>query len=209
MTDLLALLGDVRIVPVVVIDDAKSAGALGEATKAGGIRVLEVTFRTDAAPAAIDTLSRDPELLIGAGTVINAGQVDAAFAAGAKFVVSPGFKLDIVERAQQLGLPVLPGVANASDILQALAAGIDLVKFFPADVLGGVKALKSYSAPFPALRFVPTGGIGSDNALDYLALGQVAAIGGSWMVPRTAIQNGDFDTITSLVSQAVALVKGT
>ncbi|MDR3070792.1 MAG: bifunctional 4-hydroxy-2-oxoglutarate aldolase/2-dehydro-3-deoxy-phosphogluconate aldolase [Propionibacteriaceae bacterium] len=208
MNDLIDRLEKLRVVPVVVIDDANAAQELGQAVLQGGLPVLEVTFRTQAAPSAIKILSQNPELFVGAGTVLNADQVDTAVQAGASFIVSPGFSLAVINRCRELGVPVLPGVATASDMMAAIAAGVEIVKFFPAGTLGGPGAIKDYAAPFPGIRFVPTGGITTQNVAQYLSIPQVLAVGGSWMVPRSAIAEGDFAKIATLVSQTVTQVRG-
>lgn len=197
-------LTDWRILPVVVINDAARASALGEALVAGGIPVAEVTFRTDAAVAAIRAMASNSELLVGAGTVLTSGQVDRAAEAGARFIVSPGFSLDVVRRAQEHGLPIFPGAVTPTEIIAALDAGLTTLKFFPANIYGGPAALKALGAPFPQVRFIPTGGVSPANVAEYLALPNVAAVGGSWMVPAHAIHAGDFNTIERLCREAGA-----
>lgn len=199
-------LAALRVVPVVVLDRAQDAAPLGRALLAGGLPCAEVTFRTPAAAEAIRELAADPRLLVGAGTVVRADQVDIAVAAGAAFVVSPGFSLAVVRRCQQVGVPVLPGVATPSEVMMALDAGLAAVKFFPAEANGGVSALKALSAPFGGMRFVPTGGITAGNLSAYLAVSSVLAVGGSWMVAPALIAAGDFDEVARLTSEAVALV---
>jgi 2-dehydro-3-deoxyphosphogluconate aldolase / (4S)-4-hydroxy-2-oxoglutarate aldolase len=191
------------LIPVAVIDDHAAAAPLGRALAAAGGRVIEVTFRTAAAERAIADLVEDETLLVGAGTVIRPQQVDAAHAAGARFIVSPGFDLRVVERCLELGLPVVPGVASASEIMAALAAGLPLVKLFPAEASGGLALLRALHAPFPDVRFIPTGGLTAENAPGYLQLPYVAAIGGSWMVAPSLIATGDFDAITRLTAAAL------
>lgn len=191
---------------MVVLDRAQDAAPLGRALLAGGLPCAEVTFRTPAAAEAIRELAADPRLLVGAGTVVRADQVDIAVAAGAAFVVSPGFSLAVVRRCQQVGVPVLPGVATPSEVMMALDAGLAAVKFFPAEANGGVSALKALSAPFGGMRFVPTGGITAGNLSAYLAVSSVLAVGGSWMVAPALIAAGDFDEVARLTSEAVALV---
>lgn len=198
-------LEDARIIPVVVLHDAARAAGLGEALVAGNVPIAEVTFRTDAAAASIRAMSANPDLLVGAGTVVTTEQVDRAADAGARFIVSPGFSAPVVERCQQIGLPVIPGAVTPSDIMAILATGLRLIKFFPASVYGGLKAIKALSAPFPQVRFVPTGGINADNMTEWLANPAVAAIGGSWMVPAEAVDAGDFDTVRGLCATAAAV----
>lgn len=192
-----------RIVPVVVCSDAARAHDLGQALVDGGLPVAEVTFRTDAALATLESMAARGDLVVGAGTVIDPAQVDRAADAGATFVVSPGLSVPVVERAQELGLDVLPGTATPGEIMQALALGLTTTKFFPASVYGGHRAIKALAAPFPQLSFVPTGGVGPDNLADYLALPCVPAVGGSWMVPPATVDAGDFEAITRLTRSAV------
>jgi 2-dehydro-3-deoxyphosphogluconate aldolase/(4S)-4-hydroxy-2-oxoglutarate aldolase len=197
-----------RIIPVVVIDDVAQAGKLGAALVAGGLPVAEVTFRTPAAQAALAELATDPRLLVGAGTVTTVAQVDQAVQAGARFVVSPGFSAAVVAHCQQLGVPVLPGVATATELMAALDAGVRLVKFFPAQTLGGVAALRALAAPFPGVGFVPTGGITADLLGGYLAEKSVVAVGGSWMVDKALLAAGDFDQVSARSAAAVAVAAG-
>ncbi len=197
-----------RLVPVVVIDQADRAESLGEALVAGGIPVAEVTFRTDAAPEAIRRMSANGYLLVGAGTVLTVDQVDEAVDAGAQFIVSPGFSAAVVLRAQQHGLPVFPGAVTPTEIMAALDLGLTTLKFFPANLYGGPAALRALGAPFPQVRFIPTGGVSVDNLETYLSLPNVAAVGGSWMVPVDVIDAGDMATIQRLCAEASAAVTG-
>jgi len=195
-----------RVVPVVVVDDAAQGVLVASALRDGGLPVAEVTFRTAGARAAIEAIARDvPDVLVGAGTVVTAAQVDEAVDAGARFLVSPGLSAGVVRRAQELGVPVVPGVATPSDVIAALDLGLDVVKLFPANVVGGPAAVKAFSAPFPGLRFVPTGGVSAANLLDYLALPAVLAAGGSWMVDAALVRAGDTAEITRRTREAVAL----
>lgn len=194
-----------RIVPVVVIDNPEHAVPLGRALLDGGLRIIEVTYRTAGAQAALTALKDLPDLVVGAGTVVRPDQVDSAAAAGAQFLVSPGLSTEVVQRAQAAGLPILPGVATPSDIMTALALGLQTVKFFPAATLGGPSAITAMSAPFPGLRFVPTGGISAATVGDYLSLPAVLAAGGSWMVDRSLIEAEDWAEITRRTAEAVAL----
>ena len=203
--ELLNRIAQARLVPVVVLDDAAQADPLAEALVAGGLPVAEVTFRTSAAPAAIESMAGRGDILVGAGTVLTPAQVDAAVDAGAAYIVSPGFSPEVVARCQERGVLPLPGAVTATEIQAALAAGLEAVKFFPAETSGGAKAIKALSAPFAGVKFVPTGGINTANLAEYTALPSVLAIGGSWMVPRSAVNDGDFDTITTLTREAVAL----
>ncbi|UKJ64185.1 bifunctional 4-hydroxy-2-oxoglutarate aldolase/2-dehydro-3-deoxy-phosphogluconate aldolase [Cellulosimicrobium cellulans] len=195
-----------RVVPVVVVDDAEQGVLVASALRDGGLPVAEVTFRTAGARAAIEAIAREvPDVLVGAGTVVDAAQVDEAVEAGARFLVSPGLSAAVVRRAQEVGVPVLPGVATPSDVIAALDLGLDAVKLFPANVVGGPAAVKAFSAPFPGLRFVPTGGVSAANLLDYLALPSVLAAGGSWMVDAALVRAGDTAEITRRTREAVEL----
>lgn len=194
----------VRIVPVVVLNDAKDAEPLGRALMAGGLPVAEVTFRTAAAADSIRAMSAVDGLIVGAGTVLNPGQVAQAVDAGAQFIVSPGLRRDVVLAAQAAGIPVLPGAVTPSEIMAAQELGLDTVKFFPANVYGGAAAIKALSAPFGDMRFVPTGGVSVGNLSDYLSLRCVPAVGGSWMVPVDLISEGAFDRVSELCRDAVA-----
>jgi 2-dehydro-3-deoxyphosphogluconate aldolase/(4S)-4-hydroxy-2-oxoglutarate aldolase len=204
MQDFRTTLGSHRLVPVVVLDDAARAGALADALVAGGLPVAEVTFRTSAAPAAIGAIAERGDVIVGAGTVLNADQVDRAVAAGARFIVSPGYSPAVVERSLEHGVPVLPGATTATEVMMALHDGLDAVKFFPAGTSGGPKAIAALAAPFGDVAFVPTGGVGTANLADYLSLPCVTAVGGSWMVPRNLVNAGDRAEITRLVAAAVA-----
>ncbi len=193
-----------RIVPVVVLHDAKDAEPLGRALIAGGLPVAEVTFRTAAAVESIRAMSAIEGLIVGAGTVLTPAQVEQAVEAGASFVVSPGLRRDVVFAAKAAGIPVLPGAVTPSEIMAAQELGLDTVKFFPANVYGGAAAIKALSAPFGSMRFVPTGGVSVSNLSDYLSLGCVPAVGGSWMVPVDAIREGAFAQVSELCAGAVA-----
>lgn len=195
-----------RLVPVIVLQSAADAKTLGAALAAGGIKVAEVTLRTDAGIESIRAMADLPDFLVGAGTVVNAEQVDRAVDAGARFIVSPGLLPEVVLRAQELGVTVVPGTVTPSEIMQALSLGLDTLKFFPASIYGGAAALKALGAPFPQVRFIPTGGVSADNLADYLALPNVAAVGGSWMVSPSLIRAGRFDEISVLSRQAMAVV---
>lgn len=205
MSQLLAQAFDHRLIPVVVLDEVGQAEGLADALVSGGLPVAEVTFRTPAAPEAIAVMRQHEDLLVGAGTVLNIEQADRAISAGAQFVVSPGLDPAVVKHCQSLEVPVLPGAVTATEVQQALALGLSTVKFFPAETSGGARAIGALAAPFGQVSFVPTGGVGPKNLADYLALDCVAAVGGSWMVPRNLIAAGDFDAICALVKEAVAL----
>ncbi|HEU4808634.1 MAG TPA: bifunctional 4-hydroxy-2-oxoglutarate aldolase/2-dehydro-3-deoxy-phosphogluconate aldolase [Homoserinimonas sp.] len=197
-------LAAIRVVPVVVLDDPEHAEPLADALVAGGLPCAEVTFRTPAAEAAIRALAGRTDILVGAGTIVTAAQVDRAVDAGARFLVSPGIGHDVLRRASERDIPVLPGVATASEAQTAVAAGLGRVKFFPAETTGGVGMLSALSAPFPGLRFMPSGGVNLANVTGYLAHPAVFAVGGSWMVPRDRIATGDFDAIRRLTAETVA-----
>jgi 2-dehydro-3-deoxyphosphogluconate aldolase / (4S)-4-hydroxy-2-oxoglutarate aldolase len=197
-----------RIVPVVVIDDAAKAPDVAAALAAGGIHCAEITLRTPAGLAALASINGTSEFVLGAGTVLTPEQVTQCVDAGAEFIVSPGFDDAVVERAQELGVVALPGIATATEIQRALRAGLTEVKFFPADRLGGLGTISALAAPFPGLRFMPSGGVSPANAVEYLEHPAIFAIGGSWMVNRQAIADGDFDTLQRLSAEAIALVGG-
>ncbi|MGL4857601.1 MAG: bifunctional 4-hydroxy-2-oxoglutarate aldolase/2-dehydro-3-deoxy-phosphogluconate aldolase [Plesiomonas sp.] len=195
------------VVPVMVINHVADAVPMAKALADGGITVFEVTLRTDAALDAIRAIADAmPEAMIGAGTVINPEQYDAAVAAGAKFIISPGCTRELLDHAKQHSTPLIPGVATPSEVMQALAQGYTHLKFFPAEANGGVTALKAIAAPLPQVRFCPTGGVSPKNVHDYLSAKCVATIGGSWMLPADAIAAHDWATITRLSAEAVALV---
>ena len=195
-----------RIVPVVVLNDAANAAGLGDALVAGGLPVAEVTFRTAAAADSIKVLAKRDDILVGAGTVRSVAQVEQAVDAGAKFLVSPGLRADIVKRAQELGVPVLPGAVTPTEILAAEELGLKTVKFFPANVYGGAAAIKALSAPYGDISFIPTGGVSAANLGEFLALPCIPAVGGSWMVPAKAVDAGEFDKVESLTREAISLV---
>ena len=204
----LGRLGDLGVIPVVVIDDASRAAALGSALLSGGLPCAEVTLRTDTALDSLRALAENPDLLVGAGTVLRPAQVEAALQAGARYIVSPGFSASVVSECQRSGVPVLPGVATATEIQCALEAGLGAVKFFPAAASGGLAALKALAAPFRGVRFVPTGGITADALATYLAEPSVLAVGGSWLVSADLLAAQDFAQITELAAAAVRVVRG-
>ena len=203
--DVLSQLAANRLVPVVVLDDAKDADGLAGALVSGGLPVAEITFRTAAAEESIRVMAARGDVLVGAGTVLTVEQVDKAVAAGAHYIVSPGTNRAVVERAQEHGVLALPGAVTATEIQAALELGLTTVKFFPAGTSGGSKAISALAAPFGDVTFVPTGGVGVDNLHEYLSLKCIAAVGGSWMVPRNLVTAGDFDAVRVLVAQAVEL----
>jgi 2-dehydro-3-deoxyphosphogluconate aldolase/(4S)-4-hydroxy-2-oxoglutarate aldolase len=207
--DVLSALIAARLVPVVVLDDAADADGLAGALVAGGLPVAEVTFRTPAAQDSIRAMAARGDVLVGAGTVLTPAQVDQAVAAGARFVVSPGLSRAVVERCQEHGVLALPGAVTATEVQAALELGLNTVKFFPAGTSGGPAAIAALSGPFGGVQFVPTGGVGPGNLAQYLAIGAVAAVGGSWMVPRDRVKAGDFAAIRQLTADAVALALAT
>jgi 2-dehydro-3-deoxyphosphogluconate aldolase/(4S)-4-hydroxy-2-oxoglutarate aldolase len=206
MSDATARIEDIGIVPVIVLDDPDLAAPLADALAGGGLPCAEVTFRTPRAVEALTTMARDPRLLVGAGTVLTAGQVDAAVRAGAAYIVSPGYSREVVRACQDRSVPVIPGVATPTEIQMALQDGITLVKFFPAEAIGGPRTLSAMAAPFPGLRFIPTGGISPDNLQDYLMLPSVAAVAGTWMTSPGLISGHRWADVRRLAAEAVAAV---
>ena len=208
MSEVTEKLGEIGIIPVVAVDDAETAVPLGQALLEGGLPCAEITFRTAAAEDAIRNMSAAfPDILVGAGTVLTVAQAEQAAAAGAKFVVTPGFDAAVVDWCLANNLPITPGVMTPTDINQAIAKGLNILKFFPAEAAGGVKALKAIGGPYVGLKFIPTGGISADNLADYLSLPMVHACGGSFMVKKQLIADGQFDTIARLAQTAVNIVK--
>lgn len=208
MNDLFTKIGGIGIVPVIKLESARYALPLGKALLEGGLPVAEVTFRTSAAAEAIALLKKEyPALITGAGTVITIDQAEAAIAAGASFVVTPGFNPKIVDFCIERGVPIIPGINSPSQIEQGLERGLTLLKFFPAEASGGVKMLKALHGPYAEVSFVPTGGIDVANLEEYLRLPYVAAIGGTWMVKEDLIMSGQFDKIAYLCGEAIRLAK--
>jgi len=203
-----ARLRQLGIIPVVSIEQVESAIPLAEALLTGGLPCAEITFRTAAAEPAIRAISKTfPEILVGAGTVLNEEQAERAVHAGAKFIVSPGFSPAVVNYCLGRNIHVFPGVCTPTDIILALEAGLHILKFFPAEAFGGLKTLKALSPPFPNVEFIPTGGISAANLQEYLRFKKVLACGGSWMVKSELITEGKFDEIKSLTEEAVAIRK--
>ncbi|MDZ5662658.1 bifunctional 4-hydroxy-2-oxoglutarate aldolase/2-dehydro-3-deoxy-phosphogluconate aldolase [Nocardioides sp. S-58] len=199
------VLGGHRIVPVVVLDDPARADALGAALVEGGLPVAEATFRTPGAAAVLRRLAENADLVVGAGTVLTDRQVDEALEAGARFVVSPGLSAAVVRRCQDAGVPVVPGVATPTEVMQALDLGLDTVKFFPAEANGGLPTIKALAAAFPQVRFMPTGGITAESAPAYLAHPAVAAVGGSWMVAGDLLAAGRWDEVAARCAASTRL----
>ena len=194
------------VVPVVVLDDADDAAPLAEALIKGGLPCAEVTFRTEAAEESIRIMSEKyPDMLVGAGTVLTTEQVDRAVAAGAKFIVSPGFDPEIVDYCMQKNIPVFPGCVSPSEVAQAVKRGLKVVKFFPAEQAGGLAMLKAMAAPYTMLKFMPTGGINTKNLKEYLGFSKILCCGGSWMVKGDMIKNKEFDKITEMTREATEL----
>ncbi|KUO15151.1 bifunctional 4-hydroxy-2-oxoglutarate aldolase/2-dehydro-3-deoxy-phosphogluconate aldolase [Streptomyces dysideae] len=202
-TDLAPVLAGARVMPVLTVPSAATAGPLADALAAGGARCAEVTFRTSDAEQVLKEMAAHGGLAVGAGTVLTPEQVDRAVAAGARFVVSPGFDEAVVAKCRDLGVPVVPGIATATELMRALKAGLDTVKFFPAEPLGGIPMLRALAAPFPRARFVPTGGIGAPRLPAYLAAPAVLAVGGSWMATADHLRRGDYEEIRRLTAEAV------
>jgi len=200
---MIQLINEKRIVPVFAINDSSKAADLASALVAGGLPIAEITLRTPASIDAIKIAANNKELLVGAGSLRNSEDLKRAYDAGAKFAVSAGFSLSVAVEATRIGIPYFPGVATPTEILQAINEGISTLKFFPAETLGGVSAIKAMTAPFPGISFMPTGGISASNAKEYLALAPVVAVGGSWMVASKLIDDGDFESIISLTKEAV------
>lgn len=209
MNDTLVKLSQIGIVPVVALNDINDARPLAKALCDGGLPCAEVTFRTDCAEEAIRVMTTEfPQMFVGAGTVLTTEQVDRAVGAGAKFIVSPGLNPEVVKYCVDKNIPVTPGCANPSDIEQALAFGLDVVKIFPAEAIGGLKLIKSMAAPYVNMKFMPTGGINAKNLNDYLAYDRIVACGGSWMVSGDLVKAGKFDEITALTKEAVKNMLG-
>lgn len=202
-------IGELAIVPVVKIEKAEDALPLGRALIDGDLPIAEITFRTSAAEESIKTLAKElPELLVGAGTVLTVEQVKKAVSAGAKFIVSPGFNPKVVDYCLENSIIVTPGINNPTQIEMALERGINVVKFFPAEASGGLPLLKSMSAPYPGIKFIPTGGINQNNLSSYLSNNKVLACGGSWMVKPELISSGNFDEISRLTRETISIMLG-
>ena len=207
MTTLLDHLKQHRLVPVVAIDSAADAVPLADALSAGGLPVAEITFRTAAAEESIRAIAKAGRMLVGAGTVLNIETAQRAIDAGATFLVTPGFSPRIVEFCLARNIAIIPGAGSATDLQLASEMGVSTVKFFPAEAIGGLKTLKVLAAPFTGIKFMPTGGITSDNLKSYLEFPPVIACGGSWMVARETIAAKQFDTIRSITAKAVELAQ--
>lgn len=208
MNEVLMKIGQMGIVPVVVLNDVKNAVPLAQSLINGGLPCAEVTFRTEAAQQSIVEISKNfPQMFVGAGTVLTTEQVDRAVDAGAKFIVSPGFNPKVVEYCIKKGYPVTPGIMTPTELEMALEFGLDVVKFFPAENAGGLKMIKAMAAPYTKMKFMPTGGINPQNVREYLQCDKILACGGSWMVKGDLINNGNFAEIEKLTKEASQIVK--
>ena len=190
------------VVPVVVLDDVKDAVATAKALLAGGVDVMEITFRTAAADSIKAVAENCPDMLVGAGTVITLEQCKKAVECGAKFIVSPGFDEEVVRWCVERSVPITPGCVTPSEIMAAMKLGLTVVKFFPAGVYGGLSAMKALSGPFGGIKFIPTGGVNSHNIGEFIAAPFIHAVGGSWVCPKADIAAGNFEKITTLCKQA-------
>ena len=208
MDEILKKIGELRLVPVVKIEDSRNALPLGQALRDGNLPIAEITYRTDAAEEAIRILTAElPEILVGAGTVLTMDQVKSAVGAGARFVVAPGFNPKVVDYCLEHNITIIPGVNNPSQIERALESRIEVVKFFPAEASGGIPFLKAVAAPYSGIQFLPTGGINLQNMMSYLSFSRVIACGGSWMVKSDLISAGKFQDIKRLSREAVDTIK--
>jgi 2-dehydro-3-deoxyphosphogluconate aldolase/(4S)-4-hydroxy-2-oxoglutarate aldolase len=198
----------IGIIPVVEIDSALHAKPLAESLFAGGLPIAEITLRTEAALESIRVIARDvADVVVGAGTVLNREQAETARDAGARFIVCPGMIEEVVIWAQENSIPVLAGAVTPTEMIQGINLGLDILKFFPAETMGGLKAIKAMSDPFAQLRFIPTGGVKLENAAEYLQDEKIHAIGGSWMAKRQMIAGQKFNEITRMATEASAIVK--
>jgi len=207
MFEKIQAIGRLSLLPVVQIEHAADAVNLGKALIEGGLPCAEITFRTDSAEQAIKFISATfPEIILGAGTVLSIAQAEKAIGAGAQFIVSPGFNPKVVDWCLEHGVPAIPGVATPTEIEMGLDKGLNVLKFFPAQALGGIETLKALAAPYASVRFIPTGGINPQNLAEYLQMPIVFACGGSWFVKTNLIAAGEFDEITRLTKEAVSIV---
>ena len=207
--DVLTRLANSIVVPVVVLDKAEDAVPTAKAMAAGGVDTMEITFRTACAPEAIKAVAENcPDVLVGAGTIVNLEQCKLAVEMGAKFIVSPGFSDEVVGWCVENGIPVAPGCVTPTEIMAALKHGLKMVKFFPANVYGGLNAMKNLSAPFVGIKFMPTGGVNAANINEYVDAPFIHAVGGSWVCPKADIAAGNWDKITQLCLEARKAAKG-
>lgn len=208
MVEILMSIQALGLLPVIALEDAGDAAPLADALVQGGMPVAEITFRTAAAAESIKQMAKEhPEMLVGAGTVLNVDQLQQAVDAGAKFIVTPGFNPKVVAKAIEMKIPITPGVVTPTEVEMAIEHGLKVVKFFPAQAMGGLATLKAISAPYGAMRFIPTGGIDARNLADYLQFNKVLACGGSWMVHPDLLKAKDFQRIASLTKDAMAIVR--
>ncbi len=209
MNELLKRVYDLGIIPVVAIDDAEKAVPLAKALEKGGLPAAEITFRTDAAEEAIRRIAQEcPNVLIGAGTVLTKEQADRAIAAGAQFIVSPGFNPEMVKYVLSKGCPMLPGTATPGEMEQAMSMGLNAVKFFPAEQNGGIAKIKAVAGPYKTLRWMPTGGVTTKNLNDYLSFNQILACGGTWIAKGDVIEGEKWDVIENNCREAVETMLG-
>lgn len=208
MADASGVLRISPVIPVVTNDDPENAVPLARALVAGGVKIIELTLRTDSALESLKRIAEEvPEILVGAGTILTPGQAEAAVAAGAQFLVSPGVTPFLLDHMLQLNLPVLPGVATVGEVMTVLERGLKALKFFPAGPSGGPEYLAAIGAPLPEVLFCPTGGVSLESAPGYLSLANVACVGGSWLTPRAAMENADWEQVTNLASEASGLTR--
>ena len=209
MNDVLQQISNIGIIPVIAIEDAEQAVPLARALVAGGLPAAEVTFRTAAGEEAIRRIAKEvPEMLVGAGTVLTKEQADRALAAGAQFIVSPGFNPEVTRYVIEKGALMMPGTATPGEMEQAMSMGLDVVKFFPAEQNGGVAKLKALAGPYTNLRWMPTGGVNTKNMMDYLGFDKIVACGGTWMVKKDLINGQKWDEITAICKDAVKTMLG-
>ena len=207
--DVMTRLANSIVVPVVVLEKAEDAVPTARAMAAGGVDTMEITFRTACAPEAIKAVAENcPEVLVGAGTVLNLEQAKLAVEMGAKFIVSPGFSEEVVAWCVENGIPVTPGCVTPTEIMAALKHGLKVIKFFPANVYGGLNAMKNLAAPFVGIKFLPTGGVNASNIKEYIDAPFIHAVGGSWVCPKADISAGNWDKITTLCREARQAAKG-
>jgi len=207
--DIMERLHRAGIIPVVVLEDAKDAVSTAKALLAGGVDVMEITFRTAAAPEAIRAVAEGcPDMLVGAGTVVNLDQCQRAVDQGARFIVSPGFDRETVMWCVENNVAVVPGCVTPSEIMMAVKLGLNVIKFFPANVYGGLSAMKALSGPFGGVKFIPTGGVNGQNVAEYLAAPFIQAVGGSWLCSKKDIAEGNFDKISALCREARSSLSG-
>ena len=207
--DVMSRLANSIVVPVVVLDKVEDAVPTAKAMLEGGVDTMEITFRTACAPEAIKAVAENcPDVLVGAGTIINVEQAKLAVAMGAKFIVSPGFSDEVVGWCVENGIPVAPGCVTPTEIMAAMKHGLKMVKFFPANVYGGLNAMKNLSAPFVGLKFLPTGGVNSANIKEYIDAPFIHAVGGSWVCPKAEVKAGNWEKITQLCADARKAANG-